>query len=59
MGDVVGFRKKRLTGFLPCDLGRDALPALRVEQIERDRMIDLIGFARKGAPPNDLTDNLA
>lgn len=55
MGDVVGFRKKRLAGFIPDDLGRGETELRR----ERERMLDLIGFARKGAPPVDLPENPA
>jgi hypothetical protein len=51
MGDVVAFRKWRLTGFIPADLGRQATERRTAAQHERDRLIDLIGFAKQGAPP--------
>lgn len=47
MADVVrpifGRKRARLTGFIPADLGRDAL--------EKRRAADLFAFAKMGQPP--------
>jgi hypothetical protein len=55
MGNVVGFRKRKLTGFLPDDLGMAALDRRRDEQLAREQMLALIRFAKTGQPtiPDD------
>jgi hypothetical protein len=56
MGDVVAFRRGRLTGFIPDDLGvaetearkrRQDVPVLMVPVA----VADLLAFAKTGAPP--------
>ena len=51
MGQVIGFRKARLTGFIPPELGQDAPEAAhRRAKADAD---DLIAHAKSGAvgPP--------
>lgn len=53
MGEIVGFRQngRKMTGFIPADLGRDTLERRHADQLARDREISLIAMAKMGAPP--------
>ena len=47
---IFGGKRPVLTGFIPADLGMDALERRRAAEIERERQIGLIGFAKSGQP---------
>jgi hypothetical protein len=50
-----GRKRSILTGFIPANLGQDALEKSRAKQAEQDRQISLINFAKQGSPtpPDD------
>jgi hypothetical protein len=67
MGEVISFRRARLTGFLPDDLGEDdakkwrharraKIPPLLSPGRDAGSIADLIPFAKKGAPPEQAGD---
>jgi hypothetical protein len=50
MGDVVAFRRARLSGFLPDDLGPVVKPYDPRAPLQLDRKA-FLDMARKGSPP--------
>jgi hypothetical protein len=56
MGDIVKFRTRRLTGFIPDEVGIEA----KTYRDQQKRARDLVVFARSGQPQiSDVPDDCA
>ncbi|GAC1572948.1 MAG: hypothetical protein NVS3B5_02140 [Sphingomicrobium sp.] len=59
MGNVIAFRRKRFTGFLPDDIGNAEAKAREESLKSTAGMADLVAFAKFGEPPLDLPPDCA